>query len=93
MTKLPPTLYIAMGNYGPALRTVASDIGALDPTENLDDAADQVLEIEENTRRDARVIEITFDFATNLPESVRDVTADCLRVIERRRKERGIAAE
>lgn len=94
MTKLPPTLYFALGNYGPALRqTVAADIGAPDPTENLDDAADQLLEIEENTRRDGRVIEVTFCHETNRPESVRDVTEDCLAVIKRRCDQRGIAAE
>ena len=93
-TKLPTTLYIALGNYGPVLRqTVASDIGALDPTENLDDAADQLLEVEGSTGRDGRVIEVTFDFSTNQPESVRDVTDDCVSIIKRRCDQRGIAAE
>lgn len=93
MNRLPSTLYFILGNYGPALRqTVAADIGMVDPVENLDDAADQLGEIEASTGQDGRVLEVTFDFATNLPESVRDVTEDCVAII-RRRQVRGIAAE
>lgn len=93
MTRLPTTLYLALGNYGPALRTVATDVGALDPTETLDDAADQLLEIEGNTGRDGRVFELTFDVATNMPESIRDVTDECVAIIRKRCVDRGIAAE
>ena len=74
MTRLPTTLYIALGNYGPTLNTGYVDIGALDPTEDIEDAADQLYEIEGSTGLDGRVLELTFDVASNAPESVRDVT-------------------
>lgn len=90
MTRLPTTLYIALGNYGPTLNTGRVDIGALDPTENIEDAADQLWEIEGNTGFDGRVLEISFDFATNAPESVRDVTEDCVKIL---RKRTALAAE
>jgi len=84
MTRLPTTLYIALGNYGPTLNTGRVDIGALDPTEDIEDAADQLYEIEGNTGLDGRVLELTFDVASNAPESVRDVTDDCVAIIRKR---------
>ena len=90
MTRLPTTLYISLGNYGPTLGTGPMDVGALDPKEDIEDAADQLWEIEGNTGVDGRVLEISFDFATNAPESVRDVTDDCIAIL---RKRAALAAE
>lgn len=91
MTRLPSTLYIILGNYGPAFgRLVASDIGIIDPVENMEDAADQLGEIERSTGCDGRVLELTFDISTNLPESVRDVTEDCVRIVQKRLAARGV---
>lgn len=93
MTKLPPILYFALGNYGAALNTTACDIGALDPVENLDDAADALIEVETSTGLNGRVLAITFCLTSNMPEAVSDVTEECVAIVHRRQQARGIAAE
>lgn len=88
MIRLPTTLYIAFADYGDQL-----GIGCVDPVVDMDDAADALLQVEGTSGRNGRVLEITLDVATNQPESVRDVTEDCVRIVHRRCAERGIAAE
>jgi hypothetical protein len=93
MTRLPTTFYIALGNYGPNRHTGRNDICAMDLTESLDDAADQLVEVESNTGVDGRVLEVTLDFASNMPETIRDVTAECVEIVQKRLRDRGYVVE
>ena len=86
--RLPTSFYITFSDCGPNI-----GIGSSDFTEDMDGAADSLLDVEGLTGRNGRVFEITLDVASNNPESVRDVTEDCISIIKRRCEKRGIAAE
>ena len=67
--------YIITGDHGRA------GMSASDPVYTLDDAIDELLEVERMTGRDARAIYVDL-FA----ETVRNVTKECLDVIAARRE-------
>lgn len=87
MLRLPTTLYIAFADYGPKI-----GMGSTDFRENLDDAADALCDVEGLSGRDGRVFEISLDVASNQPESVRDVTDECVRIVRQRMFDRGLEA-
>ena len=68
--------YIITGDHGRA------GMSASDPVYTLDDAIDELLEVERMTGRDARAIYV--DVASGYS---RDVTGECLIVISGRRKD------
>jgi len=86
--RLPPQMYIAFGDYGAEM-----GVGCIDPVEDMDAAADALSHVEGVSGRDGRVLEITLDVATNQPESVRDVTDDCVRIALKNLSDRGYEQE
>ena len=88
MTRLPTTIYVTFGDYSHALRT-PDQIGTLDPSFDMEAAADDLFHVEDDTGRDGRVFEITLDVATNRFESAREVTDECVAIVKARLEARG----
>lgn len=78
--RLPTTVFISFCDYGGTI----GQSGGTDFVTTLLDAAEMMAEIDKNSDTPTRVFQIDLDVSTNLPESVRDVTDDCIEIIKTR---------
>jgi hypothetical protein len=85
--ELPTTLYISFAHFG------AHGIGNAGDCQADKDRAYDAWNDAESRGYPARAFELEFDFATNSPETFRDVTDDFRAERERLMRERGIWQE